>query len=93
MQRREFIALVSGTAVAWPFTARAQKSGKMQRVAILSTANPRSASFYQAFEQRLRDLGYIEARTSRSSIGTPVVRLTGCLVLPLNWFVSTSMSS
>jgi putative ABC transport system substrate-binding protein len=62
MQRREFIALVSGAAVAWPFTARAQKSGKMQRVAILSTANPRSASFYQAFEQRLRDLGYIEGQ-------------------------------
>jgi putative ABC transport system substrate-binding protein len=62
MRRREFIALVSGAAVAWPFTARAQKSGKMQRVAILSTANPRSVSFYQAFEQRLRDLGYIEGQ-------------------------------
>jgi ABC-type uncharacterized transport system substrate-binding protein len=62
MKRRAFIRLVGGTAVAWPLTSRAQKSGKIQRVAILSTANPRSASFYQAFEQRLRDLGYIEGQ-------------------------------
>jgi ABC-type uncharacterized transport system substrate-binding protein len=62
MKRRAFIRLVGGTAVAWPLTSRAQKSGKIQRVAILSTANPRSASFYRAFEQRLRDLGYSEGQ-------------------------------
>jgi len=61
MKRRQFIALVGVTA-AWPLAARAQKSGKMARVAILSTANPRSASFFQAFEQRLSELGYIEGQ-------------------------------
>src|SRR5436309_2780909 len=62
MQRREFIAVLGGVAMAWPLAARAQKSGKMTRVAILSTANPRSAPFFQAFEQRLRDLGYVEGQ-------------------------------
>ena len=61
MKRRQFIVLV-GSAPAWPFAVRAQKSGKAPRVAVLSTANPRSASFYQAFEQRLRQLGYIEGQ-------------------------------
>jgi putative tryptophan/tyrosine transport system substrate-binding protein len=60
MKRREVIGLIG--ALAWPLAARAQKSGKTARIAILSTANPRSASFFQAFELRLRDLGYIEGQ-------------------------------
>jgi len=63
MKRRQFIGLVGGAA-AWPLAARAQKSGKTSRVAVLSTANPRSASFFQAFELRLRDLGYIEGQNT-----------------------------
>jgi putative ABC transport system substrate-binding protein len=30
------------------------------RIGILSTGNPRSTAIFQAFEQRRRDLGYIE---------------------------------
>ena len=63
MRRREFIAALGGATV-WPLVARAQKSNKIARIGILSTANPRSASFYQAFEQRLRDLGHIEAQNT-----------------------------
>jgi putative ABC transport system substrate-binding protein len=61
VRRREVITLVGG-AVAWPLAARAQQSGRMARVGILSTANPRSSSFYQSFERRLRDLGQIEGQ-------------------------------
>jgi putative ABC transport system substrate-binding protein len=61
MRRREFIAGLGGAA-AWPLLARGQKSDKIARIGILATANPRSASFYQVFEQRLRDLGYVEGQ-------------------------------
>jgi putative tryptophan/tyrosine transport system substrate-binding protein len=61
MKRRQFISLIAGAAT-WPLGARAQTSLKTPRVAILSTANPRSSSFFQAFERRLRDLGYIEGQ-------------------------------
>jgi len=49
--------------LATPLGAGAQPSGKVARVGLLSAAQPRSASFIQAFEHRLRDLGYVEGQT------------------------------
>ena len=60
LRRRQFITLLGGTAAAWPLAARAQRTGTIARLGYLSTANPRSAPFFRAFEQRLRDLGYID---------------------------------
>ena len=40
----------------------AAQEAKVYRIGYLSSANPRSAAFFQAFEQRLRELGYIEGR-------------------------------
>src|SRR5262249_38963007 len=60
--RRKFLAALGGSVAAWPLAARAQHSGKIVRIGMLTTANPRSASFIQAFEQRLRDLGYTEGQ-------------------------------
>jgi len=45
---------------AVPLGANTQPSGKVARVGMLSAGQPRSASFLQAFEHRLRDLGYVE---------------------------------
>jgi putative tryptophan/tyrosine transport system substrate-binding protein len=61
MRRRQFITLLGGAA-AWPLAARAQKSGKIARIGYLSSANPRSMPAFQAFEQRLRELGYFEGQ-------------------------------
>jgi hypothetical protein len=80
MQRRDFMTLVGGAAVMLPLAARAQKSTKMTRVGILATANPRSTSFYQAFELRLRD---------RSNTGTRGERSTGWLAWRPSWLTST----
>jgi putative tryptophan/tyrosine transport system substrate-binding protein len=62
VKRRDLIRLLGSAAAAFPLVARAQNSGKIVRVGMLTTANPRSASFTQAFEQRLRDLGYIDGQ-------------------------------
>jgi putative tryptophan/tyrosine transport system substrate-binding protein len=60
MTRREFIAGLSGAA-AWPLAAEAQTPVRTVRVGAMSL-NPRTAPFWIAFEQHLRDLGYREGR-------------------------------
>lgn len=61
MRRREFIALLSGTA-AWPLAVRAQRS--LPTIGLLGTGTASAWSDYiAAFVQRLRELGWIENRT------------------------------
>src|SRR5262245_6528894 len=62
IRRREFIVTLGSAAAAWPLAARAQKSDKIARIGYLSAANPRSAPNFAAFEQRLRELGYIDGQ-------------------------------
>jgi ABC-type uncharacterized transport system substrate-binding protein len=62
MNRRDFVTLLGGAATAWPLAARAQQSSKIARIGYLSTANPRSAPNFAAFEQRLRELGYMDGQ-------------------------------
>jgi putative tryptophan/tyrosine transport system substrate-binding protein len=61
MRRREFITLLSGAAIACPPSVRAQTQPKMLRVGVLS-ASQRTQLFWVAFEQRLRELGYLEGQ-------------------------------
>jgi putative tryptophan/tyrosine transport system substrate-binding protein len=62
--RREFITLLGGAAVAWPFGARAQQAGKLPTIGFLGATTPATWSlFVAAFVQRLRELGWIEGRT------------------------------
>jgi putative tryptophan/tyrosine transport system substrate-binding protein len=60
MRRREFITLVGGAA-AWPLAARAQQPSNTFRVGI-ATIQPRTSPVYAPFDQRLRELGYIEGQ-------------------------------
>ena len=63
MKRREFITLLGGAAVAWPLAARAQQAGKLPTIGFLGASTPSGWSHYvAAFEQRLRELGWIEGR-------------------------------
>ncbi len=62
MRRREFITLVGGAAVAWPLTAHAQQAGKMYRVGVLSPGPDSITPQRQAFEQGLREEGFVEGR-------------------------------
>jgi putative ABC transport system substrate-binding protein len=63
MQRRDFIKVIAGSAVAWPLAARAQQPGKLPTIGFLGP-NTRSAAseWVAAFVQRLRELGWIDAR-------------------------------
>jgi putative tryptophan/tyrosine transport system substrate-binding protein len=61
VKRREFIALLGGGA-AWPLAARAQTPPKMLRVGVVSLVNPRTATFWVAFDRRMRELGYVEGQ-------------------------------
>src|SRR5271169_536988 len=62
MRRREFVTLVGGAVIAWPFAARAQQ---LKRVGALihSTADD---AIYQprvaAFQRSVRSLGWIEGK-------------------------------
>ena len=65
--RRKFVAALSG-AVAWPLTARAQQAEPMRRIGVLggSTADdPANRVRYEAFVQRLQQLGWIADRNVR----------------------------
>ena len=62
LRRREFIAVLSGTAAAWPLSARAQQPVPI--IGFLVAGTPAShGQWVAAFVQRLRELGWIEGRT------------------------------
>jgi putative ABC transport system substrate-binding protein len=63
MRRREFITLVSGTAVAWPLAVRAQQASKLPTVGFLGVDALVWGPWTAAFVGRLRELGWIEGRT------------------------------
>ncbi len=63
MKRREFISLLGGATVVWPLAAGAQPA-KLPTIGFLGTTTPRNwAVWVAAFQQRLRELGWIEGRT------------------------------
>jgi putative tryptophan/tyrosine transport system substrate-binding protein len=71
MRRREFITLLGG-ATAWPLAARAQQRPKMLRVGTVQWSI-RNRPTFGAFEQRLRELGYVEGQ----NLSIDYVRLEG----------------
>jgi putative ABC transport system substrate-binding protein len=59
--RRAFLGTLAGGLLAAPLVAEGQQAGKVWRIGIIAI-NPRSAPFVQAFERRLRELGWADGQ-------------------------------
>jgi putative ABC transport system substrate-binding protein len=67
-KRRKFIASLGGAA-AWPLVARAQDRERVRRIGAMvggaGEYDPQSRAWIAAFQQGLKELGWIEARNLR----------------------------
>ncbi len=63
MRRREFVTLLGGAAVVFPFASRAQPSDQLRHIAVLGDSPSDWGDWISAFVDRLRELGWIERRT------------------------------
>ncbi|MGB8515838.1 MAG: ABC transporter substrate-binding protein [Pseudolabrys sp.] len=64
MRRREFITLLGGTAVAWPFAVRAQQPDRMRRIGALAgiEGDAEGQARFAAFQEGLQQLGWTDGR-------------------------------
>jgi putative ABC transport system substrate-binding protein len=68
MRRRQFIALLGGTAAAWPLATRAQQREQMRRIGALigfTETDPDVQSWLAAFRAALAKLGWTEGSNLR----------------------------
>ena len=89
--RRQFVALLGGAA-AWPMVARAQQSGGMRRIGVLTTFSDSDAlaeGWLAAFRKGLDDHDWRGGRT----IAVPPAMPIGCARLPRNWSRCSPTSS
>ena len=71
LERRSFITLLGGAAVAWPITAHAQQPERMRRIGVLmpfAESDPEEKRIYSAFTQALADLGWTDGRNVRMDV-------------------------
>ncbi len=62
MERRTFMAMLTGGLLAAPLAADAQQAAKVARIGYLAPNLAASPHLPEAFRHGLRDLGYVEGR-------------------------------
>jgi ABC-type uncharacterized transport system substrate-binding protein len=71
MRRREFIALVGGTATTWPLVAHAQQPERVRRIGVLmnlAADDPEGQARIAAFHQGLQEWGWTLGRNARIDV-------------------------
>ena len=74
MQRREFITLLSGAAMAWPLAAHAQQTERVRRIGVLipfTATDPEAKARNVVFEQSLQQLGWTVGRDLQIDYRSP----------------------
>jgi hypothetical protein len=82
MRRRDFIKVITGSAVTWPLAARAQQPSASRRVGVLmnlSEADPAAQLLIATFREGLELLGWVPGHAlssapDQTSIGPTTVR-------------------
>jgi len=89
MDRRTFIAAMTGGLLAAPLAAKAEQTMNLPRIGYLSASSPSFTSpFLAAFREGLRDLGYVEGQNIAveyrwaQGIFTQLPKLAADLVCP-----------
>ena len=81
IKRREFVSLLGGATVAWPFAALAQKPDRPRRIGVLMSLgenDPEGRAQLSGFTQGLADLGWSNGSNLRMEVrwgGGDVVRM------------------
>ena len=71
-QRRAFLAALTGGLLAASHSVWGQHPTEVARLGIINSGvNPRSAPFFQAFEQHLRDLGWTDGKNLNIEFRVP----------------------
>ena len=71
IKRREFIGLIGGATVAWPFVALAQKPDRSRRIGVLMSLgenDPEGKAQLSGFTQGLADLGWSDGPNLRMDV-------------------------
>ena len=68
MKRREFVTLIGGAAVSWPFAASAQQADRVRHIGVLmgvAADDPDAQARYAAFVKGLQQLGWTDGSNVR----------------------------
>jgi len=100
MKRRDFIALVGGTAVGWPLAAHAQERDRLRKIGVImnyAESDPEGQARFSALREQLRKLGLadgnniqIEVRWAAGKSNLMLTFATQFVSQPVDVFVVNS---